>query len=79
MRPITTKVLPDGVGNVCKRTADRLVSLGKDLSTLTSLSTVIEDNCPGIKTYIANDDAIEKMSSVIKRNKKSIFLFSGTL
>lgn len=53
------KGAPDGVGAVCKRTADRCVSMGQDVASLDILVKIIQENCPSIKTYIINDDDIK--------------------
>lgn len=73
------KGAPDGVGAVCKRTADKLVATGTDISSLAELVKAIEDNCKGIKTFIITNENILEMASLIEREGSSIKAFAGTL
>ncbi|CAH1973415.1 unnamed protein product [Acanthoscelides obtectus] len=71
------KGAPDGVGGVTKRTADRLVAEGKDISSYEILLNSLQNNIKNI-TYFSIDDAdINKISDLIK--KDSIKPFLGTM
>ncbi|CAH2011519.1 unnamed protein product [Acanthoscelides obtectus] len=71
------KGAPDGVGGVTKRTADRLVAEGKDISSYEILLNSLQNNIKNI-TYFSIDDAdINKISDLIK--KDSIKPFVGTM
>nr|CAI5826566.1 unnamed protein product [Callosobruchus analis] len=70
---------PDGVGAVCKRTADKSVLMGTDVCSLDLLGQIIEKNCPSIKLFIITDNDIEQMESIIKANEQSTIPFHGTL
>ena len=73
------KGAPDGVGAVCKRTADKFVALGRDISSTESLVKIIEENCPGIRVHVINNEAIDEMASIIARNAENIIPFKGIL
>nr|CAI5852853.1 unnamed protein product [Callosobruchus analis] len=45
------KGAPDGIGGVCKRTADRVVAQGKDISNFESLVNVLKEACPVTMKY----------------------------
>lgn len=42
------KGAPDGIGAVCKRTADRMVSEGKDVGSLNELEFYLKDTVKGV-------------------------------
>nr|CAI5839686.1 unnamed protein product [Callosobruchus analis] len=71
------KGAPDGIGGVCKRTADRVVSQGKDIFNLETLVNVLKECCPGISFYVISATDIEKFTSII--SKQSSLAFKGTL
>nr|CAI5855557.1 unnamed protein product [Callosobruchus analis] len=53
------KGAPDGIGGVCKRTADRVVSQGKDIFNLETLVNVLKECCPGISFYVISATDID--------------------
>nr|CAH7730600.1 unnamed protein product [Callosobruchus chinensis] len=71
------KGAPDGIGGVCKRTADRVVAQGKDIPKFESLVNVLKEACPGIYFYVINSTDIETYSSIISKQK--LLAFEGTL
>ncbi|CAH1106712.1 unnamed protein product [Psylliodes chrysocephalus] len=71
------KGAPDGIGGVCKRTADRVVAQGKDISSFESLVNVLKECCPGISFYIINSKDIDTFASII--SKQNLLAFKGTL
>nr|CAI5841605.1 unnamed protein product [Callosobruchus analis] len=71
------KGAPDGIGGVCKRTADRVVSQGKNIFNLETLVNVLKECCPGISFYVISATDIEKFTSII--SKQSSLAFKGTL
>nr|CAH7714535.1 unnamed protein product [Callosobruchus chinensis] len=71
------KGAPDGIGGVCKRTADRVVAQGKDIPNFESLVNVLKEACPGIYFYVINSTDIETYSSIISKQK--LLAFEGTL
>jgi len=73
------KGAPDGVGAVCKRTADKFVWLGTDVSSLESLSTILRENCPGIRIALLDDKAIQEMTAIIDSKSEQIVQFSGAM
>lgn len=73
------KGAPDGVGAVCKRTADKFVSLGTDVSCLDSLAKIIRDNCPEIRISLVTDKDIEEVQTVIDGHIEHIVPFTGTM
>lgn len=73
------KGAPDGVGAVCKRSADRLVASGKDIACLSDLSDAIQKNCPGINVFLINDQDIIDKDALLASAKTDIKTFAGTL
>ncbi|XP_072946039.1 uncharacterized protein [Epargyreus clarus] len=73
------KGAPDGVGAVCKRSADRLVASGKDIESLRDLSNAIQKNCPSINVFVIDDENILEKDSLIASAKDQIKTFPGTL
>ncbi|CAG9814469.1 unnamed protein product [Phaedon cochleariae] len=71
------KGAPDGIGGVCKRTADRIVAQGKDISNFESLVNILGECCPGIVFHVINSKDIDTFASII--DKQSLLAFKGTL
>nr|CAI5846123.1 unnamed protein product [Callosobruchus analis] len=71
------KGAPDGIGGVCKRTADRIVAEGTDVSCFDKLVEVLKANCPGIVFFEVYASEIEKFSDTI--SKGEILPFRGTM
>nr|CAI5819968.1 unnamed protein product [Callosobruchus analis] len=71
------KGAPDGIGGVCKRTADRIVAQGTDVSCFDKLVEVLKANCPGIVFFEVYASEIEKFSDTI--SKGEILPFRGTM
>ncbi|XP_050519541.1 uncharacterized protein LOC126893418 isoform X4 [Diabrotica virgifera virgifera] len=68
---------PDGIGGVCKRTADRIVPQGSDIDSLRTLIDVLEKNCSKIKFYIITEQEINKIRQQVEQNDNLIF--KGTM
>ncbi|GBP27700.1 hypothetical protein EVAR_82747_1 [Eumeta japonica] len=73
------KGAPDGVGAVCKRSADRLVGSGNDISSLNDLSEAIQKTCPNINVYLIDDMNILEKEALLATAKEQIKTFPGTL
>ncbi|CAH1968741.1 unnamed protein product [Acanthoscelides obtectus] len=71
------KGAPDGIGGVCKRTADRIVAQGSDVSSFSQLVEILKANCSGISFLEIHACEIEKFSDAI--NKAEVLPFKGTL
>nr|CAI5822123.1 unnamed protein product [Callosobruchus analis] len=71
------KGAPDGIGGVCKRTADRIVAQGTDVSCFDKLVEVLKANCPGIVFFEVYASEIEKFSDTISNGE--ILPFRGTM
>ncbi|KAK0074388.1 hypothetical protein PV326_012495, partial [Microctonus aethiopoides] len=72
------KGAPDGVGATCKRTADRVVASGTDISSLEDLSQALQKSCPNI-ILLTIDDAYISDKKTIFRSEENIKTFLGTL
>ena len=70
------KGAPDGIGAVIKRTADRLVAQGKDISNFDSLLHELKFNCHGV--YLETVDA-ESITEFEKQIPNILTSFSGTM
>ncbi|XP_063234925.1 uncharacterized protein LOC134537909 [Bacillus rossius redtenbacheri] len=68
---------PDGIGGVCKRTADRIVAQGRDLPNIDTLVDVLQEHCLGVKIFSVSETEITKISDVIEKGK--VLPFKGTL
>ena len=67
----------DGVGAVCKRTADRCVAQGKDVADFCSFYEVLNEKCPNINIYkIFETDIKDFDNSCNPENTKT---FVGTM
>lgn len=73
------KGAPDGIGGTCKRTADRLVANGTDIPNIETFAKAIEENCPGIKTFVISDADIQLQQRIFDSHQLHIKPFSGTL
>ncbi|XP_063225527.1 uncharacterized protein LOC134532701 [Bacillus rossius redtenbacheri] len=73
------KGAPDGVGGCLKRTADRLVAEGKDVSNFETFVKVLEDNCKGVKLFTVKEKEIESLEEYLHLEEKKIEAFKGTL
>ncbi|CAH2016208.1 unnamed protein product [Acanthoscelides obtectus] len=71
------KGAPDGIGGVCKRSADRTVAQGSDVSSFSQLVEILKANCSGISFLEIHACEIEKFSDAI--NKAEVLPFKGTL
>ncbi|CAH1099094.1 unnamed protein product [Psylliodes chrysocephalus] len=72
------KGAPDGVGATCKRTADKLVASGTDISSLEDFTQVLQKNCPNITVLIITDADIADKEAKFEP-AKTIKTFTGTL
>ncbi|CAB3249218.1 unnamed protein product [Arctia plantaginis] len=57
------KGAPDGVGATCKRTADRLIASGTDISSIDDLAKALEKTCPNIKIFTVDDADISEKAA----------------
>ncbi|CAH0553265.1 unnamed protein product [Brassicogethes aeneus] len=71
------KGAPDGIGGVCKRTADRIVAQGRDISSFMELVDILKENCPGVNFFVVSKADIEVFDNLIKESK--ILPFHGTM
>lgn len=71
------KGTPDGIGGTIKRTADRLVSEGKDVDTFDRLFQLLKENIHNIDTYAVTDEDIQRVKEKI--NVASVLPFIGTM
>lgn len=69
----------DGVGAICKRTADRIVASGTDISSLDDFSNAIEKSCPKIKVIVISDSDISEKEALVRGTEKYVKTFAGTL
>lgn len=72
------KGAPDGVGATCKRTADRLVASGTDISSIDDLAKALEKSCPNIKIFTVDDANISEKAAKLG-STEDLKTFSGTL
>jgi len=61
----------DGIGAVIKRTADKLVALGKDLTSTQRLMDALVENTT-VKLFIVDGEQIERMESKIPQGISAI-------
>lgn len=73
------KGAPDGVGAVCKRTADNIVAYGGNITNLNEFCGAIQTRCPNITLFVVNDSDIDDMSRLISEDQRSLIPFTGTL
>nr|CAI5845063.1 unnamed protein product [Callosobruchus analis] len=66
------KGAPDGIGAVCKRTADNIVACGRDIAD-------INEFCSAVQVFAVSDNEIDNMSLLISENQPNLVSFSGTL
>lgn len=71
------KGAPDGIGGVCKRTADRIVAEGKDIAHFKDLLKILKENCPGVTFFEIKSDEIEKIRNIINNTPAKVFV--GTM
>ncbi|CAH2001834.1 unnamed protein product [Acanthoscelides obtectus] len=71
------KGAPDGIGGVCKRTADRIVAQGSDVSSFSQLVEILKANCSGKSFLEIHACEIENFSDAI--NKAEVLPLKGTL
>nr|CAH7736447.1 unnamed protein product [Callosobruchus chinensis] len=69
------KGAPDGVGAVVKRTADRLVAMGRDIPDLQSLVKALRDSTKVVVLFI-DSKHIEEIDSIIPNDVQT---FRGTM
>lgn len=67
----------DGVGAVCKRTADRYVGQGHDIADFNTLFDVIKENCPNITIFKIFERDIKEFEQNIDPAKAKQFV--GTM
>ena len=70
------KGAPDGIGAVIKRTADKLVSEGKDISTPKALYTVISETDTSIKLFYVDNSVVADFSQSLPDSITSV---AGTM
>jgi hypothetical protein len=66
------KGAPDGVGAVCKRTANDVVACGGDVTNLTEFCGVIQSRCPDVTVFIVTKSEFEDMESLISGNQQKL-------
>lgn len=66
------KGAPDGVGGYTKRTADRIVSQGKDISDMQTLFQVLCSQESNIKYLLVHDSDILQIESIVPKDLKPI-------
>lgn len=71
------KDVPDGIGGTVKRTADRLVTQGNDLSTFPQLFGMLKANLRSIELSTVTDADIDLIKKKI--NDRMILPFKGTM
>lgn len=71
------KGAPDGIGGVCKRTADKCVAQGRDIPNFSTLINILKECCPGIRFHTIPFDKIEKFSKIIEND--CALTFKGTM
>lgn len=71
------KGAPDGVGGVCKRTADRAVAQGKDIPDFNVLFETLVNSCPGITFFAVSSMDIDRFASIL--NSGTPLSFNGTM
>ncbi|KAF9424321.1 hypothetical protein HW555_000460 [Spodoptera exigua] len=64
-----------GVGAICKRSADRLVGSGNDISSLNDLSEAIQKTCPNINVYLIDEMNILEKEALLATAKEQIKTF----
>lgn len=67
----------DGIGAVCKRTADRMVREGKDVGSLNDLDFYLKANVKGVTFFVISEKDIDNVSKMI--SPKDIHLLKGTM
>lgn len=72
------KGAPDGIGGVCKRTADRCVAQGRDIPNFSTLVNILKECCPGVLFYTVSLEKIEQFSKIIENNC-ALISFKGTM
>lgn len=63
------KGAPDGVGAVCKRTADRMVKEGKDVASLCDLESYLKNNVNGVTIYVVDEGDVNEISKSFESEK----------
>lgn len=71
------KGAPDGIGGVCKHTADRIVAQGQDISTFQNLVLVLREHCTGVHFFEITNEEIQYCKDLIKNTKR--LSFHGTM
>lgn len=71
------KGAPDGIGGVCKRSADRVILQGKDLPDFSTLVRTLKECCPGISFHAISPEEIDVFSNII--NEGPILAYKGTM
>lgn len=67
----------DGIGGTVKRTADRLVTLGKDISCFDDLIKVMKENVRSIQVEVVPRDNINEVKKQI--DFENVQLFQGAI
>ena len=70
------KGAPDGIGGCVKRTADSLVSQGKDLADIDTLVKELKEKCKGITIYKIDSENFTKYDDYVPKKLRT---FKGTL
>lgn len=73
------KGAPDGVGATCKRSADHVVAMGRDVTNLTQFCGAVQNRCPNITLFTVTDAEIEETEKLISSNQPNLLPFKGTL
>ena len=72
------KGAPDGVGAVLKRTADRIIAHGKDISNCIDLVAELKNNIKNVHIETVTSSAIEEMEGKLK-SVRGVTAFRGTM
>ncbi|KAJ8875778.1 hypothetical protein PR048_023677 [Dryococelus australis] len=63
------KAALDGVGGCLKHTVDCIITQGKDITNLTTLFDILEENCPNIKLWEIPEDSILKFDEILRKEE----------
>ncbi|KAF2893851.1 hypothetical protein ILUMI_12324 [Ignelater luminosus] len=73
------KGAPDGVGAICKRTADQVIARGGDITDFKDFAAVVRERCPSIQVNVIEECEIDQMNALINKNSFKLVVFKGTL
>lgn len=65
------KGAPDGIGATVKRTADRMVAMGRDVGNFQQLTECLNGNCKGVQVIPIDEKRVEEIESLLKKSNTS--------